>query len=203
MPNLNSACSCRRLSSSLSRCFCSRINRFFSSRSWRSRRSRWFWKDAVLSVSSQGVLLRTINSSVDTSVFVLFSRLTISFCFFSTTYCLTWTIDLDTRRIDRFSPHMFIDVKSDLTHVHIVGLTEIRHRRVNDVHFIQFPTFDTVRFDQLTAVFQGVRRNTVDRLVLRKEKKGQTIDFVRLERDQRLCAIGDKRERTRVCSRET
>lgn len=62
---------------------------------------------------------------------------------------------------------MLVHVKSDLTYIHVVRLSEVADRRVDDIHLIQFTSFDTVRFHQLTAVVQRVGRNVVNRLTLR------------------------------------
>lgn len=87
----------------------------------------------------------TINSSVGISVFVLFNRLTISFCFFSTTACLTYWKIRSMISIES-SSYMFIHMKSNLTNIHIIRLSKISHRCIDNIHFIQFTSFDTVCF---------------------------------------------------------
>ena len=61
-------------------------------------------------------------------------------------------------------------MKSDLSDVHVVCLTKISHRRVDNVHLAHFASFDAVSFDQLTAIFQDGLVDGLDRFALHEER---------------------------------
>lgn len=101
-------------------------------------------------------------------------------------------------------------MKANLTNVHVIRLTKISHRCVNNINFVQFATFDAVRFDELTTIFENVFRDGIDRFALKNENvssrfesKNASTNFsqakVNVSR-RKFTDVKPEREKNRKCS---
>ena len=73
--------------------------------------------------------------------------------------------------LDRWTSYVLVHMKSHLTNIHVIRLPKIADWSVDNVDFAQFATFDTVRFHQLTTIFEYFLGDRFNRLSLKRREQ--------------------------------